>query len=156
MSKLYRLDHSYHTVNCNCRQKNACPLNGHCLQASVNYQASVTQQDNNKTETYIGLTENEFKVRYRNHIATFHHNKDRNSTELSKYVWALKDNNIEHSIYWRIISSHQLYKSSSKRCNLCRKEKFFIICRQDLSTLNRRNELISPCLHRKKSLLCNA
>ena len=52
------------TKNCNCRQKNACPLNGNCLQTSVIYQASVTRKDNNTTETYIGLTENEFKVRY--------------------------------------------------------------------------------------------
>ena len=143
------------TKNCNCRQKNACPLNGNCLQTSVIYQASVTRKDNNKTETYIGLTENEFKVRYRNHHATFRHNKERNSTELSKYIWYLKDSNIEHSISWKILSSNQPYNSSSKRCNLCLKEKFFIICRPDLSTLNKRNELVSSCRHRHKSLLRN-
>ena len=45
--------------------------------------------------------------------------------------------------------------SSSKRCNLCLKEKFLIICRPELSTLNKRNELVSSCLHRNKALLCN-
>ena len=94
--------------NCNCRQKNACPLNRHYLQTSVIYQASVTRKDNNTTETYTGLTENEFKVRYRNLHATFRHSKDRNSTELSKYVWSLKDNNIEHPISWQILLSHHL------------------------------------------------
>ena len=77
---------------CNCRQKNTCPLDGNCLQSSVIYQATVTRKDNNTTETYIGLTENDFKTRYRNHTASFRHAKHRNSTELSKHIWTLKDN----------------------------------------------------------------
>ena len=81
------------------------------------------------SETYIGLTENAFKTRSRNHTASFRHTKHRNSTELSKHVWSLKDNNIDYSISWRIISSSSSYNSSSKRCNLCLKEKFLIICR---------------------------
>ena len=39
------------------------------------------------------------------------------------------------------------YNSSSKRCNLCLKEKLLIICRPDLSSLNKRNELVSSCRH---------
>ena len=141
---------------CNCRQKNTCPLEGNCLQSSVIYQATVTRNDNNTTETYIGLTENDFKTRYRNHTASFRHSKHRNSTELSKHIWTLKDNNIEHYISWRILSSHSPYNSSSKRCNLCLKEKFLIICRPKLSTLNKRNELVSSCRHRNKALLRNS
>ena len=83
---------------CNCRQKNTCPLDGNCLQSSVIYQATVTRKDHNTTETYIGLTENDFKTRYRNHTTSFRHAKHRNSTELSKHIWNLKDNNIEHFI----------------------------------------------------------
>ena len=97
------------TINnktCNCRQKNACPLDGNCLQPSVIYQATVTRKDNNTTETYIGLTENDFKTRYRNHTPSFRHAKPSNSTELSKHIWTLKDNNIEYFISWRILSSH--------------------------------------------------
>ena len=138
---------------CNCRQKNTCPLNGNCLQSSVVYQATVTRQDNNITETYVGLTENDFKTRYRNHTASFRHAKHRNSTELSKYIWTLKDNNINFFISWRILSSSLPYKSSNKRCNLCLKEKFLIICRPELSSLNKRNELVSSCRHRNKALL---
>ena len=140
---------------CNCRQKNTCPLNGNCLQSSVIYQAIVKRKDNNTFETYIGLTENDFKTRYRNHTASFRHAKHRNSTELSKHIWSLKDKGIDHFITWRIISSSSTYNSSSKRCNLCLKEKFFIICRPDLSSLNKRNELVSSCRHRNKALLRN-
>ena len=113
---------------------------GNCLQPSVIYQATVIRKDNNTTETYIGLTENDFKTRYRNHTASFRH---------------AKDNKIEHFISWRILSSHSPYNSSSKRCNLCLKEKFLIICRPELSTLNKRNELVSSCRHRNKALLRN-
>ena len=47
-------------------------------------------KDNNTNETYIGLTENDFKTRYRNHTASFRHTKHRNSTELSKHIRILK------------------------------------------------------------------
>jgi len=140
---------------CNCRQKDTCPLDGNCLQTSVIYQATVTRKDNNTSETYVGLTENSFKTRYRNHTASFRHAKHRNSTELSKHVWTLKDNMIEYFISWRILSSHSAYNSTTKRCNLCLKEKLTIICQPKLSTLNKRNELVSSCRHRNKALLRN-
>ncbi len=138
---------------CNCRRKDTCPLNGNCLQKSVIYQATVTRQDNNTTESYVGLTENEFKTRYRNHTSSFRHTKHRHSTELSKYIWTLKDKDIDYTISWKILSSCRSYNSSSKRCNLCIKEKFFIICRPHLASLNKRNELVSACRHRNKALL---
>ena len=136
-------------------RRTPAPLAGNCLQSSVIYQATVTRKDNNKEETYIGLTENEFKTRYRNRTVSFCNAKHRNSTELSKHIWTLKDNNIDHSISWRILSSHLPYSSSSKRCNLCLKEKFLIIYQPNLSTLNKRNELVSSCRHRSKALSRN-
>ena len=109
------------TKTCNCRQKNTCPLNRNCLQSSLIYQATVTRKDNSTTETYIGLTENDFKTRYRNHTASFRHTNLRNSTELSKHIWTLKENNINYYISWRILSSRSPYNSANKRCNLCLK-----------------------------------
>ena len=106
------------TKTCNCRQKKNCPLNGNCLQSSLIYQATVTRKDNSTTETYIGLTENDFKTRYRNHTASFRHTNLRNSTELSKHIWTLKENNINYYISWRILSSRSPYNSANKRCNL--------------------------------------
>ena len=98
---------------CNCRQKNTCLLNGNCLQSSLNYQATVTRKDNSTTETYIGLTENDFKTRYRNHTASFQHTKLRNSTELSKHICTLKENNIDHYISWCIRSLRSPYNSAN-------------------------------------------
>ena len=47
------------------------------------YQATVTCQENHIAEKYVGLTENDFKTRYRNHTASFWHAKHRNSIELT-------------------------------------------------------------------------
>ena len=79
------------------------------------------------------------------HTASSRHAKHRNSTELSKHIWTLKDDNIKHFISWHILSSYSLYNRSSKRCNLCLKEKFLIICRPKLSTLRKLNELVVMC-----------
>ena len=91
------------TKTCSCRQKNTCPLNGNCLQSSLTYQATITRKDNSTTETYIALTENGFKTRYRNHTTSFRRTKHRIS-EFSKHIWTLKENNIHHFILWHILS----------------------------------------------------
>ena len=59
------------TKTCSYQQKITCPLNRNCHQSSPIYQAMVTRKDNSTTETYIGLTENDFETRYRNHTASF-------------------------------------------------------------------------------------
>ena len=64
----------------------SCPLNGRCLQESVVYQAVVERQDNKEQQSYIGLKEGPFKLRYNNHNNTFRKEKHRNSTSLSKYM----------------------------------------------------------------------
>ena len=138
--------------DCNCRIKSSCPLDGKCQQSGVVYQAKVTRLDNNSSETYVGLTENSFKIRYRNHTASFRNKVARNSTELSKHVWSLKERGLSFNISWRILSHARPYNSASKRCNLCLSEKFFIICKPHYCTLNKRNELVSSCRHRAKAL----
>ena len=130
-------------------------MSNNCLAKSVIYQATVKTSVTRPTQTYVGLTENQFKTRYTNHKASFNNLKKRNSTELSKYIWELKDNNISYSITWKILKRARSYSNASKRCNLCIWEKYFIICKPDMASLNRRNELVSSCRHAKKYLLKN-
>ena len=52
------------------------------------YQATVTTDG--ATESYVGLATN-FKERYWNHKSSFRLRNKRNETELSKYIWTLKD-----------------------------------------------------------------
>ena len=138
---------------CNCRKKPECPLEGKCLQANVVYQASVTTEVTN--ESYVGLATN-FKDRYRNHMTSFRHANRRNETELSKYIWTLKDTRKPFRVQWKVLATCKPYDNVSKKCNLCLKEKFFIICRNDLiCTLNKRNELASSCPHRNRFTLKN-
>ena len=118
-----------------------------CYQWPNNYHHGL--MDNSSTEMYIGPTVHDFKARYRYHTASFRHAIHRNSTELRKHIWTLKDNNIGHFISWRILSSSSPYNSASRRCNLRLHEKFQIICRPELPSVNERNELRPP-----KMFLC--
>jgi len=72
---------------CNCQIKNNCPLNGHCLQSNVVYEAQVKTE--NSVKSYIGLCEGTFKLRYSNRKKSINHKKYINETELSKYIWQL-------------------------------------------------------------------
>ena len=99
------------TQDCNCRQKKACPLSGKSQTEGVVYQATVTREDNYEEKTYVGLTEGAFKTRYYNHICSFRNPKHRNSTELSKYMWHLKDSNVNYSTKWKIIKQCRPYSA---------------------------------------------
>ena len=77
--------------SCNCRDKSACPVGNKCLKSNVVYRATVEYED--KTEHYIGMTENTFKTRYTLHKSSLKHSKNRKQAELSNLIWSLKDNN---------------------------------------------------------------
>ena len=77
---------------CNCRDKNNCPLDNKCLTPQIVYQADVTNDTDDTYKYYLGLAETSFKDRYINHISSFN-NKQKNQTELSKYVWSLNNEN---------------------------------------------------------------
>ena len=127
------------------RKKEECPMSKKCLVESIVYQATVSTNDNSPPQTYVGLTENSFKTRYYNHKTSFTLYEKRNSTELSKYVWQLKRRGIEFHIKWQTLKRAKPYSPASNRCNLCLWEKYFIICKPELATLNKRNELVSSC-----------
>ena len=57
------------------------------------------------------------------------------------------------SVFWRYIDRGSPYNPITKRCNLCNKEKFYIIYRPHMATLNKRHELYTPCKHRLMPLL---
>ena len=77
---------NYETVG----KKISCPLDGKCLTKCVVYNATVTETTSNNQETYIGLTENEFKTRLNLHKSSFKLEHKRTSTTLSEHVCKLK------------------------------------------------------------------
>ena len=126
------------TITCNCRRPSECPTDGKCLTKSVVYQAEVTTTDNDKIQTYIGVTANEFKTRYRNHVKSLRNRKYQNDTELSKHVWKLKSENRPFVIKWSLVK---------KIPAEVLEEKLLIMKGSKKYLLNKRSEIFSKCRH---------
>ena len=138
-------------IKCNCQTRNEqeCPLPGECDQKNVVYQADV--HGDNKIMKYFGSTEN-FKKRYYQHKSSL---KDRpaNHTTLSSYVWKLKDKEVPFEVKWSIRARGHAFSSGSKSCDLCLTEKLIIMTENQHTMLNKRDELLETCRHRRKHLL---
>ena len=78
---------------CNCRKKNECPMQNKCLTTNIIYEARVTNNIDIVEKIYFGLLKTSFKERYRNHNSSFRLQSRSKDTELSKYVWELKNEN---------------------------------------------------------------
>ena len=143
------------TYGCNCRTKESWPLQKQCLIPKIIYQADVENDTNSETKFYFGLTETPFKDRFGNHTRDFKHKTYSKSTELSKYIWDLKDRGINPIVKWSIVEKiHSNTKINY--CKLCLLEKLYIIdFIDDNRLLNKRNEFISGCKHQNKLLLKN-
>ena len=108
-----------------------------------------------ETRQYIGLSSTPFKQRLANHTASFNNKSKANSTELSKYVWQLKQNQEKYLLQWSIVQRSASYNPITKKCNLCLSEKFHIMAAPQNTCLNKRSELISSCRHKQKYKLCD-
>ncbi len=129
-----------------------CPLQEKCMTKDIVYKATVTTSNTNSTKHYIGMTASTFKERYRNHIKSFNHKRYSNDTELSKYIWKLKDNKQDFDITWSVLKQSISYTGGSKRCNLCLEEKLCILKdKNKQNLLNKKSEIVSTCNHRKNT-----
>ena len=70
---------------------------------------------------------NTFKERFNNHKEFFSKIEYRNSTELSKYVWDLKERERDFTIQWSTLKRANSYSSGRKSCNPCLQEKLSIL-----------------------------
>ena len=104
--------------------KNTCPLQNQCQTPNLIYRADIENEVNDEKET-----------------------------ELSKYVWSLKDAKIPYSIKWYIVE--KVYgKTKIDRCPLCLAEKLHLIQYfDDIRLLNKRSEFINHYRHQNKLLL---
>ena len=152
--KIFRGEAEQDLVGCNCTQViGECPLDGNCKVRGVIYRAEVSTE--NETFTYTGLTSRSFKDRFYGHRRTFKEKIPEESTTLSRKVWGLKEKNEDFSIKWSIVDRGTPFNPKTRRCNLCTKEKFYIIFDPDGASLNQRSELYSACRHRTQQLLSN-
>ena len=139
--------------DCNCRDKNSCPMEGKCCEKTLIYKAEIDIGGQKKN--YIGCTEGEFKTRYNGHKDSFKNEKKKASTTLSSIVWANKKNP-SPQISWSILKKTHKYQAGSRTCDLCVTEKVFILkAGKDRNNINKRNEIASLCVHRNKYTLAN-
>ena len=148
---------------CNC-SRIPCPMPGQGLCRSKNavYQATVeveprpnVEDDQGEVQTYLGAT-HDFKERHYGHRTSFNNPDYRTDTSLSKYVWKLKEEGRQYSIKWRIIDRGKTYNPGSRRCNLCLKEKYWLIFHPEMGSLNDHSEIWTPCMHRHSTYLRKA
>ena len=87
---------------------------------------------------------------------SFRHRENEKDTELSKYVWELKDKHAEYQIRWSIARKLSGYNPVSKFCNFCLLEKLLFCNFSDKSRLiNKRLDHVSKCRHENKCMLKN-
>ena len=88
-----------------------------------------------------GSTQKCLDKRLSNQKSLFNNEDSKNSTELSKYVWLLRENNKIPSIKWKIVKV--VYsKATSFFCKLCLTEKLFILnALGDDRCLNKKNRI---------------
>ena len=141
-------------LKCNCKpnRKANCPLPGACTVTNCIYICKVTQTHNCHKEYYTGATKN-FKKRYYSHHATFVNADHTNQTTLSRHIWQLKENNIDHTIEWSVKDRAPPFNPITGLCRLCDLEKYYILKEPTEATLNQRSEFFSHCYHKQPQLL---
>jgi hypothetical protein len=123
------------------------------LTDGVIYEAKVTRVDNNQSEFYTGVTVGPFKSRYYGRSFDLRLRSQRSSTCLSKYLWGLKDLGIPYNISWKIIARGRGFNPTTRSCQACPKEKYFIMFRPEGATIDARTEFYTTCRHGLKLLL---
>ena len=101
----------------------------------------------NARQTYIGVTANDFKTRYRNHLKSLCNEKYKHEMESSKHIWNLKKENRQFSIRWAIVKQIPAGRNGKRNCTLYLEEKLMIMKGRSKNILNRCSEMFSKCRH---------
>ena len=152
--KKFKKRHNQGPPSCNCQKSKVgeCPLPGACNQDGVIYQAIVTNSSGGQ-ECYVGLAKN-FKKRYAKHKRSMKDKLPEESTTLSTHFWKEKDSGGEPKIIWKVLESNIAnFNPVTRSCKLCLREKFNIVLKPHLATINSRHEMFSQCRHMGSKLM---
>ena len=136
---------------CNCRDRELCPLDNKCLTENIIYEAEITSHPDEVKKDYRGLCSTTFKARLGVHNQHINHRAHRKKCELAKYAWQLKESGKTFSITWRMLKKVQ-GRLVGGACRLCTTEKLFIIEHPDKNRLLNSN-CIQKCRHTDKYTL---
>ena len=133
--------------HCNCNIKQECPVPGMCNQDGVVYQTMITSAGGRKKEAYVGLAKN-FKKRYPAHKKTLLDEFAPKGTTMSRYFWKEKNAGLNPVVTWKYLEKNvPVFNPITNKCRLCIREKFNIVLRPSLATLNSRQEIFAHCRH---------
>ena len=86
------------------------------------------------------------------HKTDTNYERHRCNTSLSKHIWNLKEEDKDYEIEWSLVEKSTDFNPTSKKCNICLKEKFYIMYDRGGSSLE---EVFNTWRHRKQKLLSN-
>lgn len=99
------------------------------------------------------MTKPPFKARFGNHNRDFRDVVYRTATDLSKYVWELKDAGKAPKVEYEILKNVQ-GKVKHNYCGLCLAEKLLILDNfSDEDLVNEKTEFLKKCRHQNKFLI---
>ena len=79
----------------------------------------------------------------------------KHETVLSTHIWECKARGSAYKVSWRILDRGQPFNPVTKICKLCVRERFYILRKPHLASLNHRQEIGTFCPHIRSSLLRN-
>ena len=136
---------------CNCRNREDCPLGGKCLTGNIVYEATVTSQPDEVTKNYVGLCSTPFKDRLGVHKQHMRNRLHRTKCKLADYVWDLKDSGKTYKVEWKILKEVR-GRLIGGACRLCTTEKLQILEYPNQDRLLNKH-CIEKCRHGEKYLL---
>ena len=137
---------------CNCQKSRICPMgriDGGCQASEIVYEADVIETNAPKM-TYYGQTMRPFKERWREHRHAMENVGSPHATALSRYIWKLKNAGRSFEVKFSIKCRAPTFKSGSKGCFLCLKEKVCISLHDPKTLLNAKSEIVHKCIHQTK------
>ena len=117
-----------HSLQCNCRTKEDCPMGRRRKSENVVYQSNIFPMENsNDVKVYIGISTGNWKQGSYNHRHSFTYQLLKNQTALLKWFWNLREHRLAPQIKWKFIKKFSMANRFNSRCNLCLEEKECII-----------------------------
>ena len=79
------------------------------------------------------------------------------TTTLSAHYWTELEAGREPKVSWKILEKNiPSFNPVTGICQLCTREKFYIVLKSELGTLNQRQEIFGACKHKESKLLVKA
>ena len=137
--------------DCNCRNREQCPMDNKCLTKNIVYEAEITSHPDEVSKDYRGLCSTAFKDRYGVHKESFRNKVYSKGCELAKHVWNLKDSNKTFDLKWKILEKVN-GRLIGGQCKLCTTETMLINEHPNKGKLLNKNS-VQKCRHECKYML---